>query len=386
MTAAQVPAVIPAPAFEEQYVPTLVGDPMTAGRFTAGGADVLLGPAGTLIITEADDEPARSGVWNAEEVRLVGPAPAPVTERLLELPWGADQSSLPIHIAVRAGADVLYLGTAWVSQAGTTNGTLTDCELRFDTPLARELLDRARPPRPPGDMPGLAWLAQVNGDRAAALEQFITGWYPATGATLGAPSGPTSDATEPLPDDSASRLPDGLRQLYRLAKQRPGALGSQNRILPEPNLRTDPLGEMLVFGVENQGGFFWSLLWDLDGPEADPTVWFREFDEQPIAEQEPLGGFLIQFSLFEASMGADYLALPRKLTAPQVDRLTQPLTRVPLRPFWPWVPTHFYVAPGLVLHVSSSDGETFDAWAGATHRSALTPLSDLPLDWNRFDG
>ncbi|MFJ2021663.1 hypothetical protein [Streptomyces nodosus] len=386
MTAAQVPAVIPAPAFEEQYVPTLVGDPMTAGRFTTGGADVLLGPAGTLIITDADDEPARSGVWNAEEARLVGPAPTPVTERLLEPPWRADHSSLPIHIAVRAGADVLYLGTAWVSQADTTNGVLTDCELRFDTPLARELLDRVRPPRPPADLPGLAWLAQVNGDRAAALEQFITGWYPATGATSGAPSGLTSDATEPLPDDSASRLPDGLRQLYRLAKQRPGALGTQNRILPEPNLRTDPLGEMLVFGVENQGGFFWSLPWDLDGPEADPTVWFREFDEQPIAEQEPLGGFLIQFSLFEASMGADYLALPRKLTASQVDRLTQPLTRVPLRPFWPWVPTHFYVAPGLVLHVSSSDGETFDAWAGATHRSALTPLSDLPLDWNRFDG
>ncbi|MGW5235656.1 hypothetical protein ACWEQU_26025 [Streptomyces nodosus] len=170
-----VPAAIPAPVFEEQHMPVLVGDPMRAGRFTTGGADVLLGPAGTLIITEADDEPARSGVWNAEEFHLIGPAPAPVTERLLEPPWGADRSSLPIHIAVRAGADVLYLGTAWVSQAGTTNGVLTDCELRFDTPLARELLDRVRPPRPPEDMPGLAWLAQVNGDRAAALEQFITG-------------------------------------------------------------------------------------------------------------------------------------------------------------------------------------------------------------------
>ncbi|MFD6464657.1 hypothetical protein [Streptomyces goshikiensis] len=156
--------------------------------------------------------------------------------------------------------------------------------------------------------------------------------------------------------------------------------------MPEPDLHTDHLGEMLVFGVENQGGFFWSLLWTLDGAEADPTVWFREFDEEPIAEQEPLSGFLIQFSLFEASMSADYLALPRRLTVAQVARLTEALHLVPLGPFWPWAPTHFYVAPGLVVHVSSEDGEEFDVWAGARHRSALAPLADLPVDWIRFDG
>ncbi|MEV7297766.1 hypothetical protein AB0N79_40195 [Streptomyces microflavus] len=105
------------------------------------------------------------------------------------------------------------------------------------------------------------------------------------------------------------------------------------------------------------GGFFWSLPWTLDGPERDPTVWFREFGEEPIAEQEPLSGFLTQFSLFEASMGADYLAPTRKLTAPQVEQLTEPLHLVPLRPIWPWAPTHFYVAPSLVMHVSSEDGE-----------------------------
>ncbi|MGV9902312.1 hypothetical protein ACWDU8_07430 [Streptomyces sp. NPDC003388] len=42
--------------------------------------------------------------------------------------------------------------------------------------------------------------------------------------------------------------------------------------------------------------------------------------------------------------------------------------------------------PGLVVHVSSEDGEAFDAWAGATHRSALDQLAELPIDWNRFDG
>ncbi|MCX4738568.1 hypothetical protein [Streptomyces antibioticus] len=60
---------------------------------------------------------------------------------------------------------------------------------------------------------------------------------------------------------------------------------------------------MLVFGAENQGGFVWSLLWTLGEEETDPTVWFCEDGEGPIAEQEPLSGFLLQFSLFEAAMG-----------------------------------------------------------------------------------
>ncbi len=305
----QVPAVSPGLVFDLEHVPVLVGGSVVPGRFTVGGASVVVGPVGMVITAEASDAPAKSGVWNAEEVRLIGPAPAPVTERLMGAPWGMDEGSLPIHIAVRVGGEVLYLGTAQVSQVGTSDGVLTDCELRFEAPLSRELLNRVRPPLPPEHLPGLEWLGNVNGDRAAALDQFVTGWYP------------TADATESPTSDSASRLPSGLRQLYRLAKQRPGALGTQNRILPESDLHTDHLGEMLVFGVENLGGFFWSLLWTLEGPEADPTVWFREFDEEPIAEQEPLSGFLIQFSLFEASMGADYLALPRKLTAQEVEAL-----------------------------------------------------------------
>ncbi|MEV5920060.1 hypothetical protein AB0N42_20535 [Streptomyces pseudogriseolus] len=370
----QVPAAIPALVFDREYVPVLVGGSAAPRRFTVGGASVVMGPAAMLIIAEASGAPARSGVWNAERFRLIGPAPAPVTERLMGAPWGVDERASPIHIAVRVEGEALYLGTARVRQAGTTDGVLTDCELRLEAPLSRELLDRVRPPLPPGHVPDLRWLGNVNGDRETALEQFVTGWYP------------TEDATESPVGDSASRLPGGLRQLYRLAKQRPGALGTQNKILPEPDLLTDHLGEMLVFGVENQGGFFWSLPWTLEEPEADPTVWFRELDGQLIAEQEALSGFLIQFSLYEASMGAEYLALPRELTAPQVEQLTGALHLVPLRPFWPWAPTRFYVAPGLVMHVSSEDGEAFHAWAGATHRSALNPLADLPVDWNRFDG
>jgi hypothetical protein len=79
----QVPAVIPALVFDREHVPVLVGGSVVAGRFTVGGASVVIGPVGMVIIAEASDAPAKSGVWSAEEVRLIGPAPAPITERLM---------------------------------------------------------------------------------------------------------------------------------------------------------------------------------------------------------------------------------------------------------------------------------------------------------------
>ncbi|GAX53089.1 hypothetical protein AQJ27_26695 [Streptomyces olivochromogenes] len=59
---------------------------------------------------------------------------------------------------------------------------------------------------------------------------------------------------------------------------------------------------------------------------------------------------------------------------------------MPLRPFWPWAPTRFYVAPGLVLHVSDEGDNSFSIWAGATHRGALAPLADAAVEWTQFDG
>lgn len=37
------------------------------------------------------------------------------------------------------------------------------------------------------------------------------------------------------------------------------------------------------------------------------------------------------------------------------------LLPVPLLPFWPWAPTRFYVAPGLVLQVSDEGGDNGSA-------------------------
>ncbi|MFF3937452.1 hypothetical protein [Streptomyces phaeofaciens] len=78
---------------------------------------------------------------------------------------------------------------------------------------------------------------------------------------------------------------------------------------------------MLVFGVENQGGFGWSLLWTLDAGETDPTVWFCDDSEKPIA-----------------------------------------------------------VAAGLVMHVCEAGDNKFEAWVGATHRSTLDLLADAPVE------
>lgn len=380
----QSPARPSAAVVDEAQVLELVGGAAHAELFTFGGVTAANGLTGTLIITDAGGSPDRSGVWNAEEVRVLGPVPPPVRERLAGSPhtWSSDAASLPIHLAVRVTEGLLYLGTGRVVRSeltrrpGDAESVLTRCVLRPDLRLSRPLLDRVRATPPAEGLPDLEWLQHVNGDRLLALEQFVTGWYPAI---------PDAEKT-PLTPELSAALPDGLKHLYRLAEQRPDVLGVQNHIVRDPERGTDFCGEMRVFGVENQGCFSWSLRWEFDEPEPDPTVWFRETDEPPVAEQEPLSGFLIQFSLYEASMGADYGAHTNAITAEQVERLTTGLRLVPLRPFLAWSPTRFYVAPGLVMHVSKDmeDG-LFWAWAGATHRSAMAPLDEDAVDWSRFD-
>ncbi|WP_406266435.1 hypothetical protein OH779_20405 [Actinacidiphila glaucinigra] len=376
--------IAPVVVMDEAEALALVGASATE-RFTVGGATVVIGPAGILIITDAADTPDKSGVWNAQEVRLLGPAPAPVMERLLGQTgtWSSRDTPLPIHLMVRVVEGLVYLGAGRVVQAetmrrpGCAADELIRCTMRLDPTLSKSLLERVRQPGPPVGLPGLEWLRHVNGDRATALEQFVTGWYPATAGT-------SDPACEGVP---SAALPEGLKQLYRLAEHRPGVLGVQNYIVKDPGRATDSYGDMRVFGVENQGCFFWSLLWSLGEPEDDPTVWYREDDEPPIAELEPLSGFLIQFSLFEASMGADYKALSREISGEQVQQLTEGLRVVPLRPFWAGTSTRFYVGPGLVMHVSNGwEDNQFTAWAGATHRSALAPLSHMDIDWLRYDG
>jgi hypothetical protein len=372
---------------DDAQVYALVGGAADAQCFPFGQVTVVLGPAGTVVVLEPSVGLDGSGVWNAVEVRLAGPAPVPVMERLLgrTWKWSIKGTPLPLHVMARLGEDLVLLGTGRVERAETElrpdsgEYELVLCVLRLDAPLHEVVLERVRPPLPPVELPGLEWLERVNGDCTAALEQFVTGWYPAI-----------DRAPEEMPSAArpSPRLPDALRQLYRLAGARPQVLGRHNRIVPAQDLRIDDLGEMLDIAVENQGCFVWSLLWTLEDDESDPTVWFCEEPEEPVAEQEALSGFLLQYCLFEAVLSADYWAMPGSdsLTAHQIDRLTDGMHLVPLRPFWPGMNARFYVAPGLVMYVGEGDDNGFSAWAGALHRRVLAPLATVGVPWTRFDG
>ncbi|WUD77793.1 hypothetical protein OG937_41835 [Streptomyces sp. NBC_00510] len=353
----------------------LIGATSGAEDLPVGGATMTIGSAGTLIIVDAGDVPGRSGVWNAQEIRLLGPAPAPVLERLWDPPG--------FHLMARVDEGLLHLGTGHAEVIGShlppgaTVYELDDCTVRLQTSLSRALLDRVRPPRPVAARPGLEWLDEVNGDRALALERFVTGWYPATDGA----------AKPPFVPGGSTDLPTALTQLYRLAVRRPGVLGVQNRIVEDPRRETDRCGDMRVIGVENQGGFHWSTPWTPGEPEDDPTVWYRVHDEPPVAERELLSGFLLQFALYEAAMGADYVAMAHGITGVQVEPLTRELRPVPLRPFEPRAARRFHVAPGLVLSVSKGWREDrFDVRAAATDRGGLGPLSHDAVDWLHFDG
>ncbi|MCX5094238.1 hypothetical protein OOK36_36325 [Streptomyces sp. NBC_00365] len=149
----------------------LAGDTTASESFTFGSATVVIGDSGTVITVEAGDALDRSSVWNAEEVRLLGPAPTPIRERLVGRPWawGTDDMKLPVHLMARVPEGLVYLGTGAVAQAGTElppghiEHVLTHCTLRLDTPLSKPDLDRVRPLLFPSDLPSLEWLGHVNG-------------------------------------------------------------------------------------------------------------------------------------------------------------------------------------------------------------------------------
>ncbi|MFF0043554.1 hypothetical protein ACFYRG_46575 [Streptomyces mirabilis] len=134
----------------DEWAYALCGGMAATEGFTFGSATVVMGDAGTLIIVEAGDALDRSCVWNADEVRLLGPAPTPVRKRLVEEPWewGADDTKLPVHLTVRNSEGLVYLGTGSVTRAGTVlrpgsdEHVLTDCVLRLATPLRQSDLDR----------------------------------------------------------------------------------------------------------------------------------------------------------------------------------------------------------------------------------------------------
>ncbi|MFM9596391.1 hypothetical protein ACKI1J_16875 [Streptomyces scabiei] len=128
-----------------QSVPTPPDDPRQAALTT-------LFNGGTVIVVEAGDALDRSGVWNANEVRLIGPAPTAVRQRLVEKPtWRTDDTKVPIRLMIRVSDGFAYLGRGSVTRAGMVldpdrnEHVLTDCALQLDSPLSKSDLDRVRP-------------------------------------------------------------------------------------------------------------------------------------------------------------------------------------------------------------------------------------------------
>lgn len=346
--------------------------------FPVPGAVVALGESGTVIIAEPGDDAAVSGVWNDEQFRLIGPAPEPVSARLMgPMPFTTVEKGpkLPIHLSIRVDARCLYLGVVQVGMCEAAEDKLSRCRLWIEPPLSRETLAVVRPPVPDAVLPGLQWLKYVEGDPRHALELFVTGWY--------AESDPASPSS-PVPE----LIPHALAHFYRLAERRPAILGEQNFIEPPAGLASRRHGERMVFAVENQGGWDWSIPWQPDARDVDPAVALTTMNV-PVPEQEPLSRFLLQFSLHEAAVTAPYHAGtqgPAERLMPLLESLLQ---RVPLLPFMsPIVPKTFLVGPGVIAQVSPSrrDTDEITVGIGAHHRSALRPLGRLDIQWRGFDG
>ncbi|MGK5558356.1 hypothetical protein ACSNOI_42825, partial [Actinomadura kijaniata] len=204
-----------------------------------------------------------------------------------------------------------------------------------------------------------------------ALRQLIQSWHPRTAADSG-----HQPPAVPVP------VPAMLAHLYELARGRPHVLGVQNFIHPPDELRLDASGR-LEFGYENQGGFTWTL----DHREPDPAVWTHGLAQEALREREPLSGFLLQYSLYEAAISAPHGARTQIIPVAVAERLTRTLQRVPLQPWiWPLYQMTFHVAPGLIANLCHHDEDHCWLAVGAAHRSLLRPLADLDIPWTGFDG
>src|SRR5687767_1598833 len=97
----------------------LVGGAAGVERLVLPGALVVVSAAGTVVVTEPGEGTGRSGVWSADEIRLLGPAPAPVMERLLgrTWKWSIKGTLLPLHVVTRLEESLVYLGAGGVERA-----------------------------------------------------------------------------------------------------------------------------------------------------------------------------------------------------------------------------------------------------------------------------
>jgi hypothetical protein len=336
----------------------------------AGNVTYVVGAAAMLIIIDGSDPRQGSVVRNFDTLVLREPFPEPAEQRL--------RSKLPILGFGRLAGGYAPLGklrtTASQSRPVKVDSkpyphnirpALQWSELDFADRLPFDLLDHVRP-TPQEPLPNLDWLHSLPHDPITALQDFVTAWY--------ADVPPATDTTN-TPDRP---LPEPLLAFYRVAAGRQEVLGQFNRILCADELEDEANG-LVLFGAENQGGFYMLI----DPTEADPTVHYDGLEAEQ--EREPLSGFLLQFLLLETGYSSPFGGYAT-VTPQQAEHLVAPLQPVPLQPMrWTSDPTRHYVAPGLVV-TTITLGETTEIYAGTRHRCALHPLRQPGFTWEQLDG
>ena len=344
-------------------------------RYEMGPALIGAGADSTVVIVEAGDNPEVSGVQDSTRVLLRG-------ERIPDLHPRFDfQDVPPIHLFARLDRGCIPLGTARCRSRPWKPGDFNHAVLELRQPLGRKVLDMVRPVPEPGPVPGVEWVGFVEADPVRALKAFILGWFPA------------EDTVSPEDESTASdlgNLPEALAAFYRLACLRPALYRFSDPVLEQPKRATGPLGDRLVFAVENQGCRDWSIQWPPEGPsEVDPVVWLTEDPytvPETIVEEEPLRRFLLQFAIYEALHAAPFHAWTYCMPTARLDTLLGMLRPVPLSPFLPtYTAEKFFVGPGLLAAVSADENEAVVSF-GALHRGILTPLLEHGFRWSRFDG
>jgi hypothetical protein len=278
-------------------------------------------------------------------------------------------SGLSVALFVRRAGDsflFLHVGEARVtSYSNSDSARPRDVRFHLRTALPRERWLELREATTTVKVRGVVAEAEIarltpassTADRMQALFRFVEEWH---GCSVERPSA------------AADTLPPPLVAFHRLAGQVPGLI-VQN-MLEAPD---DPMidGGHLVFYVENQG----VCLWATEPQGEDPPVWWRvnEPGEAWQLEEEPLSGFLIQLTLFEAILGAPVGASTGSLGAEQVARLCATMTPLPLGA-WRWnYPTRFYARDGALLFVAGDEEDAITAYVAAREPEALSFMADL---------
>ena len=131
------------------------------------GAQVLMGPESIAIIAETGDDLTASGVRNHRQLTLTGPVvPAEFNAILHET---LHERRHRLFVRMPGGLLDLGPGRCRRSRWSGIDPVLHHADIRLDQPLCWETLDVVRPPAPPAELAGIAWLDHLNDDPPRAL-------------------------------------------------------------------------------------------------------------------------------------------------------------------------------------------------------------------------